>query len=104
MSTAQSTSPQAGMRLRELVFGAACAAAVRAAARLRVADALGDEPATTDELSAAVGTEPRPLRRLLRTLACYDIFAEAEGDRWTHTEMSRLLREDVPNSLRYISL
>lgn len=32
------------MRLRELAFGAACAAALRAATRLNVADALGDSP------------------------------------------------------------
>jgi C-methyltransferase len=103
-TTAQSTSAHAGMRLRELVFGAACAAAVRAAAQLRLADALQDTPASTEELAAALKTEVRPLRRLLRTLSCYDIFAETGNDRWTHTEMSRLLREDSPNSLRYISL
>jgi hypothetical protein len=104
MTTAPITDPQAAMRLRELVFGAACAAAVRAAARLGVADALGDEPTTVDDLAKAVSTEPKPLRRLLRALSCYGIFAEADGDRFVHTEMSRLLREDAPNSLRYISL
>ncbi|MEV7022351.1 methyltransferase [Kitasatospora sp. NPDC093558] len=111
MTTAPAhTSPQAAMRLRELVFGAACAAAVRAAARLGVADALGDTPMTVTELADALDTEPRPLRRLLRALTCYGIFAETagpggtHGDRFEHTEMSRLLREDAPNSLRYISL
>ncbi|MGA5821247.1 methyltransferase [Kitasatospora sp. NPDC094028] len=103
MTTAPA-NPQAAMRLRELVFGAACAAAVRAAARLGVADALGDTPATVDELAVALDTEPRALRRLLRALTCYGLFAEAAGDRFEHTEMSRLLREDAPNSLRYISL
>ncbi|MFJ8624770.1 methyltransferase [Kitasatospora sp. NPDC093550] len=105
MTTAPAhTSPQAAMRLRELVFGAACAAAVRAAARLGVADALGESPTTVTELAAALDTEPRQLRRLLRALTCYGIFAESGDDRFEHTEMSRLLREDAPNSLRYISL
>ncbi|MEU3574472.1 methyltransferase [Kitasatospora sp. NPDC036755] len=105
MTTAPAhTSPQAAMRLRELVFGAACAAAVRAAARLGVADVLGDTPTTATDLAAALDTEPRQLRRLLRALACYGIFAETGDDRFEHTEMSRLLREDAPNSLRYISL
>ncbi|MER7704113.1 methyltransferase [Kitasatospora sp. NPDC097605] len=104
MTTAPATTPQAAMRLRELVFGAACAAAVRAAARLGVADALGDTPATVTDLAADLGTEPRQLRRLLRALTCYGIFEELDGDRFAHTEMSRLLREDAPNSLRYISL
>ncbi|MFI8434613.1 methyltransferase [Streptomyces sp. NPDC079020] len=96
--------PPPAMRLRELVFGAACAAAVRAAARLGVADALGESPATAAELAKEVNTEPVPLRRLLRALCCYGIFSEREDGTFVHTEMSRLLREDDPNSLRYISL
>ena len=103
-AVAQPGTPPPAMRLRELVFGAACAAAVRAAARLGVADALGDAPATAEELAAAVHAEPQPLRRLLRALSCYGIFAETEDGTFAHTEMSRLLREDDPHSLRYIAL
>ncbi|WP_217237538.1 methyltransferase [Streptomyces sp. AC555_RSS877] len=103
MTTAQ-TAPPPPMRLRELVFGAACAAALRAAARLGVADALGDGPMTVEDLAAAVKTEPRPTRRLLRALSCYGVFAEQEDGTFTHTDMSRLLREDDPHSLRDITL
>ncbi|MGW7793702.1 methyltransferase [Streptomyces tricolor] len=92
------------MRLRELAFGAACAAAVRAAARLGVADALGDAPVTVETLATAVRTEPGPLRRLLRALSCYGVFAERPDGTFAHTEMSRLLREDDPNSLRAIAM
>lgn len=104
MSTVPATEPQAGMRLRELVFGAACAAAIRAAARLGVADALNDSPTTADDLAAAVGTKPQPLLRLMRTLCCYGIFEEAENGLFVHTDMSRMLRESAPNSLKYIAL
>ncbi|MFC4327454.1 methyltransferase [Streptomyces andamanensis] len=103
MTTAQ-TAPPPSMRLRELVFGAACAAALRAAARLGVADALGDTPLAAEDLAAAVKTEPKPLRRLLRALACYGVFEERPDGTFAHTDMSRLLREDDPNSLRNISL
>ncbi|GAA2728153.1 methyltransferase [Streptomyces nogalater] len=111
-SPALSTAPEPGapptpppsMRLRELVFGAACAAAVRAAARLGVADALGDAPMTVQGLAAAVHTEPGPLRRLLRALSCHGVFAERPDGTFAHTAMSRLLREDDPNSLRAIAL
>ena len=54
-------APPPSMRLRELAFGAACAAALRAAARLGVADALGEGPMAVEDLAAAVKTEPRPL-------------------------------------------
>ncbi|HLL32307.1 MAG TPA: methyltransferase [Streptomyces sp.] len=103
MTTAQ-TAPPPSMRLRELVFGAACAAALRAAARLGVADALGDSPQAVEDLAAAVKTEPQPLRRLLRTLSCYGVFAEGRDGTFAHTDMSRLLREDDPHSLRAITL
>ncbi|MEN3583465.1 MULTISPECIES: methyltransferase [unclassified Streptomyces] len=92
------------MRLRELVFGAAQAAAVRAAARLGVADALGETPATAEDLARSVKTEPAPLRRLLRALACHGVFVENPDGTFGHTDMSRLLREDEPRSLRAISL
>jgi C-methyltransferase len=100
----ETAAPPPAMRLRELVFGAACAAAVRAAARLGVADALGDTPATVEQLAAQVSAEPKPLRRLLRALTCYGIFKERPDGTFAHTEMSRMLREDDPQSLRYIAL
>ncbi|MFF5183275.1 methyltransferase [Streptomyces sp. NPDC000345] len=103
MTTAQSAPPPP-MRLRELVFGAACAAALRACARLGVADALGDGPMTVEDLAAAVKAEPKPLRRLLRALSCHGVFAERPDGTFTHTDMSRLLREDDPHSLRNIAL
>jgi C-methyltransferase len=104
VNTAPAADPQAGMRLRELAFGAACAAAVRTAARLGLADALGERPATADDLAAALDSKPEPLRRLLRALCCYGIFAETEDGLFVHTDMSRMLREDTQNSLKYIAL
>ncbi|MFF6996460.1 methyltransferase [Streptomyces sp. NPDC008313] len=97
-------APPPPMRLRELVFGAACAAAVRAAARLGVADALEDTPTSVEDLAAAVKTQPHTLRRLLRALSCQGVFEEHPDGTFAHTPMSRLLREDDPHSLRYIAL
>lgn len=104
-ATAQApTAPPPPMRLRELVFGAALSAAVRAAARLGVPDALGDTPQSAEALAAKVATEPKPLCRMLRALACYGVFTERPDGTFAHTDMSRLLREDDPNSLRAIAL
>ncbi|WP_329286120.1 methyltransferase [Streptomyces sp. NBC_00691] len=97
-------TPPPPMRLRELVFGAACAAAVRAAVRLGVADALDDTPMTVEDLAAAVKAQPRTLRRLLRALSSQGVFTERPDGTFAHTAMSRQLREDDPHSLRYIAL
>ncbi|GAA1953549.1 methyltransferase [Amycolatopsis minnesotensis] len=96
--------PDAVRHLRELALSAARAASVRAAAKLGIADALGDEPSTVEELAAATGTDPGALGRLLRTLAWHGVFAEDEAGRYRHTEMSKLLAEDAPRSLKHIVL
>lgn len=69
-----------------------------------MADALGDAPATAEQLATAVDSDARSLRRLLRTLSCYGIFVETEDGTFAHTDMSLMLRDDDPNSLRYIAL
>jgi C-methyltransferase len=98
-------SQQAAMRLREIVFGAAPAAATRAAASLGLADALDEDAAATpEELGRRLGVPPHTLRRLLQTLVSHGVFAERGDGRFTHTEMSLLLREDVPGSLHHITL
>jgi len=106
----------AATRMRELGMSLAFAAQVRAAARLGVADALGDEPRTGAELAATVGADPDTLDRLLRALTSHGVFtaatteaataatAETAPAHYAHTELSRLLREDHPAGMRYIVL
>lgn len=68
-------------------------------AELGVADAIGDQPQTTEALAKATGTQPQALYRALRLLASFGIFEENQGS-WQHTEASRFLRSDHPASLR----
>lgn len=90
--------------LMEHALSAACAASVRAAVTLGLPEALGDTPATADELATAVGAHPAALRRLLRALTSYGVFAEETEDAFVHTEKSRALREDSPDSIKYLVL
>lgn len=68
-------------------------------AELGVADAIGDQPQTTEALAKATGTQTQPLYRMLRLLASVGIFEEKNGA-WHHTEASSFLRSDHPGSLR----
>ncbi|MDQ0779134.1 C-methyltransferase [Streptomyces aurantiacus] len=90
---------EAVTNLRRLALAAGHAAALRAAAQLGVADALGEEPASAAELARAVNAEPGTLDRLLRALSSQGVFA-AQGGGYAHTAVSRLLRTDTPRSLR----
>jgi C-methyltransferase len=96
--------PQSVRQLRELFLSAACAAAVRAAAKLGVADAIGDEPVPVSTVAGRLAVDALALRRLLRALASHGIFAESPDDSYAHTEVSKLLREDAPRSLKYSAL
>ena len=72
---------------------------LHAVAELGVADALGDQPQSTESLAKATGTQPHALYRVLRALSPLGIFEFSHGS-WQHTEASRLLRSDHPGSLR----
>jgi hypothetical protein len=77
--------------------------AVYVAAKLGVADVLGDGPRPVAEIAAAVGAHPGALHRLLRALASLGVFAE-RGGRWELTPMAEALRSDRPGSLRAMAL
>ncbi|MFD4338235.1 methyltransferase [Streptomyces anulatus] len=103
MSSARSTESLVS-GLMEHALSAACAASVRAAVTLGLPEALGEEPATADELATAAGADPAALRRLLRSLTSYGVFAEEGTGSFVHTEKSRALREDSPDSVKYLVL
>jgi len=82
-------------------FTTACWASrcLHVVAELGVADALGDQPQSTEALAKATSTQPQALYRVLRLLASLGIFEWRNGA-WNHTESSRFLRSNHPESLR----
>ncbi|HET6467429.1 MAG TPA: methyltransferase [Geminicoccaceae bacterium] len=88
------------MALLALASGAWIGQAVHVAARLGIADLLGDGPKPPAALAAATGTDATALYRLLRALASLGVFAEDAGGRFTLTPLAEGLRSDAPGSLR----
>jgi Dimerisation domain len=90
----------AGMNapLTEIAMGYFRSRALCAAARLGVADALGDEECTVDHLAAACGAEPAALYRLLRALASFGVVSETSSARFVLTAYGKPLRKDVADS------
>lgn len=91
---------QALAKLRPILFGHILNSAVGLAARLGIADLLADGPRAADEIAGACGAHAPSLRRLLRCLASFDVFAELPDGRFALTPVSQLLRDDVPGTLR----
>ncbi|CAM4456754.1 methyltransferase [Nocardia ninae] len=78
--------------------------AIYVAAKLGVADALAEGPATADHIAATVGADRDATFRLLRALAGRGIFRERPDGRFQLTPMAEALRSDTPNSVRALIL
>jgi hypothetical protein len=98
----QSPSPVEQMvwllRLRILI------PAISVAARLGVADQIGEEPREAEDIARAVNAHPQSLYRLLRCLASAGVFEQVGPRRFAHSALSRMLVSGGPASLREFAM
>jgi O-methyltransferase/methyltransferase family protein len=90
--------------LGRMIGGFHSTAILYAAARLGLADRLGDGPKSSEELAPLMGADAPTLRRLMRALVELGVLSEAEEGRFGLTAMGALLREDAPGSLRSVAV
>jgi hypothetical protein len=91
--------------LMDLIWPSAFVAqSIHVVARLGVADFLGPEPRTAEELAEAVDAHAESLRRVLRALTTLGVFSEDDAGRFRHTDLSRTLRADSAESVRASAL
>ena len=86
-------------RIIHLVGGQMAGQVVAAAARLGVADLIGDDVRTGPELADRLGADPAALTRLLRALAALGLLTEVDAGTFRLTGAGALLRTDRPDSL-----
>ena len=98
---APKTAPQ---DLRNLICGFFISRAVYVAAYLNLADRLADAPQDAAGLAAQVNVHGPTLYRVLRVLAAAGVFFENDDGRFSNTELSSLLRQEVPGSLHALAL
>ncbi|WP_055701835.1 MULTISPECIES: methyltransferase [Streptomyces] len=84
--------------LVEYALGHLFSAALRTAARCRVADHLAPGPRTAEELARLTDTDPGHLRPVLRYLATRGVFREDGAGAFHLTPLGDALRTDVPHS------
>jgi hypothetical protein len=97
MSETQLVEPV--QELRRLIDGFKVSQALYAAAVLGIADRLGDEVRSSDDLAAAVRADPRALYRLLRALASAGVLTEHPDQRFSLTAVGACLRSDSATPL-----
>jgi hypothetical protein len=88
----------ANAALVQMAMGYARSRVLCAAARLGMADALGDEERSVDALAAACEASGDGLYRLLRALASIGVTEETRPRHFRLTALGRPLRRDVPES------
>lgn len=82
-----------------LATAAVASRTVHVIAELGVADYIDDSSVSIKELAARCDADADSLDRVLMLLAAHGVF-QREGDAYTHTDASRLLRSDHPMSMR----
>jgi hypothetical protein len=73
---------------------------IYAAAKLELADHVGDDGANAQELAAKLKVDPAALFRLMRVLAGLGVLRQDNGDRFYVTPFGETLRKDSPQSVR----
>ena len=94
------TASEDAEQIRRLATGYIPAALMGVIIELGIPDLLVEKTKPVSELAAATHANDDALYRILRTLSSFGIFTESSGRRFSLTSAGRLLRSDVPDSLR----
>lgn len=92
------------VQLMQFITGHWVAAAVHAAAKLKLADHLKNSSKGSDVLAKELGVNASSLYRVMRSLACLGVLKEGEHKDFSLTEVGDLLRSDHPQSMRAMAL
>jgi hypothetical protein len=76
--------------------------AIYVAAKLGIADLLGNGPKSAAQLAAATSSDSESLFRVLRALSSADVLSQIDENRFALARAGNALRSDLPGSLRRI--
>jgi hypothetical protein len=98
------TRPEAAAHLLELIQMRLISEAIHVAAELGIADLLADGPKSAEELGRAAGADADSLRRVIRALTYFGVFAHDSGDRFALGPLGEILKRDATGSLHGAAL
>lgn len=100
----QNTEAPPQMVLFQMMSGYYISCAIYVAAKLGIADLLGDGTRHYADLAKTTGTHAPSLNRLMRLLASVGVLREEDHGNFALTPMGALLRSGVPGSVRAAAL
>lgn len=92
------------VQMVQMLAGFQVAQALYVVAKLDVATALLEGPASVGDLAARSGANPEMLGRVLRTLAGLGVFRQTEPGRYALTPVGETLADGTPGSMRDLAL
>ncbi len=92
--------PPTQVALLRMLYGAQTAQAIYVAAKLGIADLLGDKQKDVVDIAVSAGVDSNVLRRLMRFLASHDLLVESDDGLFGLTDSGQLLRSDRVDSLQ----
>lgn len=100
-----STTPPPSVQLLNCIYpGPLAAQAMYVAARLDIAELIGNDAKHVEELAAEAGVKTTPLRRVLRALTAIGVFHETSDGHFQNSEVSETLRREHPQSTRALAV
>jgi hypothetical protein len=99
LSVTKAPSAEAIATVRGLINGHWVTQAIHVLVRLGIPDQLAGGPRSATELATIAGAHEQSLYRLLRALAAIGLLNELPDRRFALTELSEVLRSDIPGSL-----
>ena len=98
------TKAQAATRLLELIAIRLISESIYVAAALGLADLLADGPKSVEELAKTTGVGASSLRRVMRALVTFDVFAQDSDGRFAMAPTGEFLKRETEGSLHSAAL
>lgn len=92
--------PELTFKMYELISGYWVACCIHTAARLNIADHLGNDAKTLEELVSLTKSNKISLYRLLRAITSVGIFEELPNGSFKMNDLGETLKSDVPGSIK----
>ena len=104
MTPTPSNDPPPAEVMFRMITGFWVSQIIGVAARLNVAEHLGNGAKSAEELASLTGSEPSALFRVLRAAASLGVFQLGADDRFSLTPLGETLRSGVPGSMREMAI
>jgi O-methyltransferase domain len=104
MTESSVTKAQAATRLLELIAIRLISESIYVAAALGLADLLADGPKSVEELAKTTGVGASSLRRVMRALVTFDVFAQDSDGRFAMAPAGEFLKRETEGSLHSAAL